>query len=97
MDQNNLNSDFQIHVCLSAGEWELLVEETFIDDDLTNSVVTDGNNKYINWSADDVDCVLGYLAEAANHVENKLTLKRLDKLINKIEKFEKKCATKCSH
>lgn len=94
MKNEKLEPVDKIRVCLSVKEWELLVEETFIDDDLTNSVVMEGNKKYIDWSADDIDCVLGYVAEAANHVENAQVVKLLDKLFDKIEKFEIKLSGK---
>jgi len=83
-----LGPDDKFRVGLSTAEWSLLLDETFIDDDLTNSVVSDGNKKYINWSMDDLDCVIGYIAEAANHIDNKKIVNRLEKLLDKLEKIE---------
>ncbi len=37
MKFNNLSSDDKIQVCLTAKEWDLLIEDTFIDSDLTDS------------------------------------------------------------
>ena len=79
----------KIKICLSLNEWDLLITETFIDNDLTASVVTDGKNKQISWSVDDIEDVIGYIAEAANHVKNKLIVKKLIKLLDKIENSSK--------
>lgn len=88
MEQNEFGLNKKMRVRLSPKEWKLLTEETFIEDELIDSVETDGNKICICWSSDELECVIGYLAEAANHVEEQSIVKQLDKLLDKLDKIE---------
>lgn len=84
--QTFAESNDKIRVCLTSKELDLIKEETFIDDELVDPIDTLNGKFYFNWSVDDIDSVLGYIAEASNHIENKETIKKLDRLYDKIEK-----------
>jgi hypothetical protein len=90
---NDPSADLKIRVCLTANEWNLLTKQTFIENELVDSVEAYDDKRYIHWSSDDFDCVIGYISEAANHKMDKAIAKKLVKLLNKIEKLARTKAT----
>ncbi len=75
-------------VKLTLNERNLILNETFADDDLTDRLkIAEVKNGQITaeYSEDDLEFLIGYVAAEANHARNKSLEKRLDNLFDKLQ------------
>ena len=78
-----------VEVLFTPQERELILEHTFAGSDLTNRLsiaTTKGTRLVANFTLDDLDELLGYLAAEANHCKDAKLEKQLDKLWGRLKK-----------
>jgi len=78
-----------VEVLFTPGEREFILENTFAGPDLTDRLrmaVVRGAKLAVNYTLDDLDELLGYIAAEANHTENPKLQKQLDKLWVRLKK-----------
>ena len=91
MPKKFIKSGTKIPIKLSLHEKELILEHTFVDENVTepleqaipkNKVIT------INLSLEDLNDLLEYIAAEANHSEDENLEEELDSLYDKLEEIE---------
>ena len=89
MKRQTIASETRIEVLLSHAERDLILEHTFAGPNLTarmQMASVKGTRLAIDYTLDDLDELLGYIAAEANHAENPNLVKQLDKLWDRLNK-----------
>jgi hypothetical protein len=84
-----LPSSGKIRITFTERQRDLLLNHTFADDAYAKRLVAVASSKKLagEYTLDDLDDMLGFIAEAANHSETRLLEDRLDALYDKLEKI----------
>lgn len=76
MKRKKIPYSTKLPVKLTLRERDLIRNETFCDPDFANFSVAEGKGIKVDMSLDDIEEIQGYIADEANHTENKKTPKR---------------------
>lgn len=83
----------EVQIRFTAQERDLIVDETFADDDvvekLRSAMVEPDGEIVIQCTPDALDDLLAAIAAAANHCESRKLERRLDKLYDRLDAFER--------
>lgn len=78
-----------VDVLFTPAERDLILEHTFAGPDVTDRLqlaTVKGNKLAVNYTLDDLDELLGYIAAEANNTEDARLQKQLDKLWDQLKK-----------
>jgi len=85
----------ELEIKFTPQERELIIDHTFVGPDLTKRLIIaeiKGKHLIVKYSIHDLDDLIGFIAAEANHTEDKIIQKELDKLFEKLsrvlEQFE---------
>jgi hypothetical protein len=79
----------EIEIKITLEERDLILDFTFADEALTDRLkIAEIKGKYLmaRYSLNDLDDLIGFIAAEANHAEDKKLEKKLDRLIEKLER-----------
>lgn len=80
--------DEKVPLKLSARECELILEHTFVDDELTAPLriaPASGKTPVYSFTLDDLEELMGYVAAEANHAKDNKLRKELDRLFERMQ------------
>ena len=84
----------RIDIKFTIDERELIVNQTFAGDDLTerlHKAKVEGNYIKVSYTLNEIEDLAGFIAAEANHAEDKKLEKKLDALYDKLSDIEDKC------
>lgn len=74
-------------VRLSQADVDFIAKETFVDSDIFSAGVAEKNKIRFDFSLEDIEGLLGYVAAEANHTESPKLRKRLDRIADYLQTF----------
>jgi hypothetical protein len=77
----------KLPVIMTLKERDIVRDKTLGDPIFGNIGIVEGNNIKLMMSLDDIEDVQGYVAAEANHTENKVLQKQLDRIFDKLQVF----------
>ena len=80
----------EIEINITPEERDLILDLTFADEVLTDRLkIAEMRGKHLvaRYSISDLDDLIGFIAAEANHAEDKKLQKKLDRLIDKLERM----------
>ena len=80
----------EIEIKITPEERDLILDLTFADEALTDRLkIAEMRGKHLvaRYSISDLDDLIGFIAAEANHAEDKKLQKKLDRLIDKLERM----------
>ncbi|HPV48553.1 MAG TPA: hypothetical protein PLB14_02525 [Smithellaceae bacterium] len=80
----------EIEIKITPEERDLILDLTFADEVLTDRLkIAEMRGKHLvaRYSISDLDDLIGFIAAEANHAEDKKLQKKLDRLIDKLERM----------
>ena len=80
----------EIEVKITPEERDLILDHTLADEALTDRLkIAEMRGKYLvaKYSTHDLDDLIGFISAEANHTEDKKLQKKLDRLIDKLERM----------
>lgn len=80
----------EIEIKITPEERDLILDLTFADEVLTDRLkIAEMRGKHLvaRYSISDLDDLIGFIAAEANHTEDKKLQKKLDRLIDKLERM----------
>ena len=83
----------EFKIIFTPDERDLIVDHTFTEPDLTERLrVAEIKGKYLiaNYSADDLEELIGFIAAEANHTDDRELQKKPDQLFDKLERILEK-------
>jgi hypothetical protein len=78
-----------VPISFTFAERDLIFKETFAGGEIMQKLkiaINEGNKIKVQYTLDDLEELIGYIAAAANHSEKKSLQNKLDKLIEKLQK-----------
>ncbi len=89
MKRKKIEPGRPVEVVMTIEERQLITDETHAGPDLTKRLTAaelKGKNLSVQYTLDELDALLGYIAAEANHTEDKKSQKKLDRLYEKLTK-----------
>jgi len=80
----------EIEINITPEERDLILDLTFADEVLTDRLkIAEMRGKYLvaRYSINELDDLIGFISAEANHTEDKKLQKKLDRLIDKLERM----------
>ncbi len=77
----------KLPVVLTLKERDIIRDKTLGDPNFGNIGVVEGKSIKLMKSLDDIEDVQGYVASEANHTDDKILQKQLDKIFDKLQVF----------
>ena len=88
-----LGQNDKIPVALTPGQRDLILNQTFAGPALTESLrraPMEGDKIVVRYTLSDIDELMGYVAAAANHSQNRQLVRELDRLHDYLGTFEER-------
>ncbi len=89
MKRKKIEQGEPVEVSMTIEQKQLILEETFAGPDLTDRLkiaALQGKNIKVQYTLDELDALLGYIAAEANHTEDTKLQKKLDRLYEKLQR-----------